>query len=221
MRNRQYRNKLFIGILLFVAFVSVGYGRVSAQPLGYVAVKDVVAFRERFKKHSANILSIESSFRQEKILSALTEKITATGKFYFKRSDRIRIEYLKPFSYVMVLNGDKMFVRDGQKESQINVRSNKLFQQVNRIMIDCVQGTILESKDFNSRISENDNAFLLELNPVSKALREFFSSITVTVDKKDYSASTLEMNEPSGDKTTIVFIDKKINTNIQDAVFAL
>jgi len=192
-----------------------------AQPVGYTGVKDLHAFRDRFQKESSRVETIESSFRQDKILIALTEKITATGKFWFKRSDRVKIEYKKPFIYTMVLNGEKMLVRDGQKESQINVRSNKLFQQVNRIMIDCVQGTILQSKDFDSKVFENETTFLLELTPKGKSLREFFEMIILNVDKKDYSASSIEMNEPSGDKTTIRFMDKKVNAPIADEVFSL
>lgn len=192
-----------------------------AQPKGFTAVKDVAAFKQSFARESAKIQSIESGFSQEKVLSALTETIQSRGQFWFKRSDKVRIEYKTPFRYTMVLNGDKMLVRDGEKQSQINVRSNKLFQQVNRIMIDCVQGTILDSKDFTSRIFEDQDSYLLELTPSSRNLREFFDVIHLTVGKQDYVASSIEMNEPGGDKTTINFVDRKLNTLIADAVFTL
>ncbi len=217
--RKQRRNA--IDFLLVMAFAMGTSHSLYAQRPGYTLIKEVSAFREHFQKESSAVQTIESSFRQDKILIALTEKITATGKFWFKRSDRVKIEYKKPFIYTMVLNGDKMLVRDGQKESQINVRSNKLFQQVNRIMIDCVQGTILQSKDFDSKVFEDENTFLLELTPKARTLREFFETIVLTVEKKNYSASSIEMNEPSGDKTTIIFSDKKVNTPIEDAVFAL
>ena len=218
----MHNDRRFIITLMMVLATWVGFSsNLHAQPTGYTAVKDLAAFRERFQKESASVQTIESSFKQDKILLALTEKITATGKFWFKRSDRVKIEYKKPFVYTMVLNGDKMLVRDGQKESQINVRSNKLFQQVNRIMIDCVQGTILQSKDFDTRVFENEKVYLLELTPKARTLREFFETIVLLVDKKDYSANSIEMNEPSGDQTTIIFQDKKVNGPIDDAVFAL
>jgi outer membrane lipoprotein-sorting protein len=200
---------------LFAATLSL------AQPKGYTAVKDVSGFRQAFARESGKIHSIESGFRQEKVLSALTETIQSRGQFWFKRANKVRIEYKTPFLYTMVLNGDKMLVRDGEKQSQINVRSNKLFQQINRIMIDCVQGTILDSKDFTARVFENDASYLLELTPTSKALREFFQIINLTVQKADYVATSIEMNEPGGDKTTIYFIDRKLNNTIADAVFTL
>jgi outer membrane lipoprotein-sorting protein len=191
------------------------------QYAGYKPVADLTAFKKTFTSESAKVMTITSDFTQEKILSALTEKITSTGKFWFKRNNRVRIEYLKPFSYLMIMNADKIHVRDNQKENTINVKSNKVFQQVNRIMIDCVQGTILESKDFSTKVYENDKVYLLEMTPASKSLRDFFQTILLKVDKRDYSVNAIEMNEPGGDQTIISFHNKKLNEQVGDAVFAL
>jgi outer membrane lipoprotein-sorting protein len=193
----------------------------SAQYAGYKSVSDLVAFKKQFATESAKVQSITSDFIQQKELLALTETITSSGKFWFKRSNRVRIDYTKPFTYRMVMNGDKMLVKDDQKESRINVKSNKLFQQVNKIMIDCVQGTILDSKDFTTRVFENDKTYLLEMTPVSKTLKEFFQTIILSVEKKDYSVKSIDMNEPSGDKTTITFSNKVLNAQVADEVFAL
>jgi outer membrane lipoprotein-sorting protein len=205
---------LFIAVLICsnIAF---------AQYSGYKPVTDLTGFKKKFAIESAKVMSITSDFAQDKTLTALTEKITSSGKFWFKRNNRVRIEYLKPFTYLMIMNGDKMFVRDNEKENTINIKSNKLFQQVNRIMIDCVQGTILDSKDFTTKVFEDDNVFLLEMTPVSKTLREFFQTIVLKVDRHDYSVKSIEMNEPAGDKTTISFKNKKLNEQLADTVFAL
>ena len=215
MRESQ---RLRIGVygLLFALSVPV-----SAQYTGFKPVTDITSFKTQFRAESSKVLSISSNFTQEKILTTLTEKISSGGKFWYKRSNKVRLEYLKPFVYLMVMNGDKMLVRDDQKENRINVKSNKLFQQVNRIMIDCIQGTILDSKDFSVKVFEDEKRYLLEMTPVSKTLGEFFQTIVLQVEKKDYSAKSIEMNEPGGDKTIITFFDKKLNTEVADAVFAL
>jgi outer membrane lipoprotein-sorting protein len=194
---------------------------VTAQYNGYKPIADLDAFKKKFAVESAKVMSITSDFTQEKTLMALTEKITSSGKFWFKRNNRVRIEYIKPFAYLMIMSGDKMLVRDNDKENKINVKSNKLFQQVNRIMIDCVQGTILDSKDFTSKVFEDNRVYLLEMTPASKSLREFFQTILLTVDKSDYSVKSIEMNEPAGDKTIISFKNKRLNEQVADAVFAL
>ncbi len=218
-RFKPFRSVIVVFLLLAALLFSGNPA--SAQYPGYSAIPDLPSFKKKFTVESATVESISSGFTQEKILSALTEKITSSGKFWFKRSNKVRIEYLKPFVYLMVMNGDKMLIRDEQKESRINVKSNRLFQQVNRIMIDCVQGTILDSKDFSPKVFEDKNTYLLEMTPTSKTLREFFQTIVLVVDKKDYSAISIVMNEPGGDKTTITFTDKKLNTQLSDAVFTL
>ena len=214
-------HKLFTILSCFNVLLFANVLQTFAQYPGYKPVTDLPSFKKQFAVESAKVTSIKSDFRQEKILVALTEKITSTGKFWFKRNNRVRIEYEKPFRYLMVMNGDKMLIRDNDRENKINVKSNKLFQQVNRIMIDCVQGTILDSKDFTTKVFENDRLYLLEMTPSSKALREFFETIVLSVEKSDYSVRSIEMNEPAGDKTVISFENKKLNEQVADAVFAL
>jgi outer membrane lipoprotein-sorting protein len=212
------RFKIFSSLILVALICTTD---VTAQYNGYKPIADLDAFKKKFAVESAKVMSITSDFTQEKTLMALTEKITSSGKFWFKRNNRVRIEYIKPFAYLMIMSGDKMMVRDNDKENKINVKSNKLFQQVNRIMIDCVQGTILDSKDFTSKVFEDDKVYLLEMTPTSKSLREFFQTILLTVDKRDYSVKSIEMNEPAGDKTIISFKNKRLNEQVADAVFAL
>ncbi len=207
--------------LLLAMLFLLSFEKTFSQHAGYKPRADFASFKSQFKTESLKIVSISSEFTQEKILVALTEKIKSEGKFIFKRDNKIRIEYEKPFSYLMMMNGDRMLVRDNQKENRINVKSNKLFQQINRIIIDCVQGSMLDSKDFTVKVFEDSNTYLLEMTPTSKALSQFFKTIVLLVEKKDYSAKSIEMREPNGDKTVITFINKKLNAEIADAVFAL
>lgn len=206
-------------LVMLIFFLSIS--EVLGQYNGYKAIPEIAAFKKQFTTESSKILSIESDFTQEKMLTALTEKITSEGKFWFKRSNKVRIEYIKPFTYLMIMNGDKVLLRDGTKENRVNTKSNKLFQQVNRIMVDCMEGTIMDSKDFSVKVFENDKSYLLELTPAAKTLRSFFETVVLIVEKKDYTVRSIDMNEPGGDKTTLVFKDKKLNTQLADAVFAL
>lgn len=179
------------------------------------------AFKKQFETESKKISSIKSDFVQEKVMTMLTEKIVSHGEFYFKRADKVRIEYKTPYSYLMIINGNQMFSKDGNKESRINVSSNKMFRQVNRIIVDCVQGTILYNKDFASKILENESLYLLELTPQTKTLKGFFQLIRVQIEKKDYSVSLIELDEPGGDKTTMRFSKKHFNEAISDEIFTL
>jgi outer membrane lipoprotein-sorting protein len=121
----------------------------------------------------------------------------------------------------MILNKDKVFVKVGQKENKMSTGSNKLFQQLNKIMIDCMQGTALNNPDFKTRVFENKNSSLVELVPVTKGMKELFKNINVVVDKKDFSVTSIEMQELSGDNTLIRFTNKELNATIPDALFII
>jgi outer membrane lipoprotein-sorting protein len=193
----------------------------KAQHAGYILLADTASFKARFAVASQNTNSFTSDFVQEKNLSMLSEKIVSKGRFWFKKENLVRMEYDQPFQYLMVLNQGKVFIKDGQKENKISTGSNKLFRQINAIMIDCVKGTALNNPDFRVRLFGNNQTFLIELSPTVKNLKELFKNILIIVDKKDYSASRIEMNELSGDNTVISFINKELNATIPDALFTI
>jgi outer membrane lipoprotein-sorting protein len=193
----------------------------KAQYAGFSPVADLVKFKATFAAAAQKITSIKSDFVQEKNLSMLSEKIISKGKFWFKKENRVRMEYSQPYQYLMILNGDKVYVKDGNKENKISAKSNKLFQQVNKIMIDCIQGSVLDNTDFKTRIFENKNNSLVELTPVAKGLKELFKTINVIVDKKDFSVVSIEMLELSGDNTMLRFSNKELNVTIPDELFII
>ena len=195
--------------------------QVSAQHAGYKPVANSEEFRKQFVKASQATQSIQCDFTQTKNLSMLSDKIVSTGQFWFKRENKVRMEYKKPTYYLLVINGSNIKTKDGSKENKVSSKSNKMFDQVNKMMIDCVQGTILTNTNFTTAIFENPSSYLVQLTPTSKNLKGIFKTIDVIVDKKDYSATGLEMMEQSGDNTVITFLHKQLNSTIADAVFSV
>jgi outer membrane lipoprotein-sorting protein len=207
--------------ITLILLILVAANIAKAQYAGYAPVADLAKFKADFAAASQKINSIKSDFVQEKNLSMLAEKITSKGKFWFKKESQVRMEYTLPYQYLMILNKDKVFVKDGQKENKVSTKSNKLFQQINKIMIDCMQGTALNNTDFKTKVFENKSASLVELTPVTKGLKEMFKSINVIVDKKDFSVISIQMQELSGDNTLIRFSNKEINAALPDTLFAI
>lgn len=206
-------------VLLFVVLTQ-GYIS-NAQPAGYKPVADASAFKAQFADASQKTNSIKSDFVQEKNLSMLAEKITSKGKFWFKKENFVRMEYTQPFQYLMILNGTNVYVKDSQKENKVSVKSNKLFQQINKIMVDCVKGGALESADFAVRVFENNASYLAELTPVDKNMKKLFKNINMIIEKKGFGVTKIEMHEPSGDNTIISFVNRELNTNLPDALFTI
>jgi len=208
--------KLFFVLSLCMAVICL-----HAQYAGYKAVADMPVFKEQFAVAARKTQSIAADFVQEKNLSMLSEKISSKGKFWFKKDDRVRMEYNQPFQYLVIINKNNVFVKDGQKENKISTKSNKLFQQINRMMVDCVQGTALNNPDFKVAVFENTGTYLVELTPIAKGMKDYFKNINIVLSKKDYSVNKLEMYEQSGDNTIISFINKELNATIPDALFII
>jgi outer membrane lipoprotein-sorting protein len=193
----------------------------QAQYAGYKPVADMVKFKEQFSAAAQIMQAIQSDFVQEKTLSLLSEKIISKGKFWFKKEGMVRMEYNQPYQYLLIINKDNVFVKDGQKENKVSAKSNKLFQQINKITVDCVQGTALNNPDFKINVYENGQAYLIELTPVAKEMAAYFKNINVSVSRKDYSVNKIEMYEQTGDNTIISFINKELNPTLPDALFAI
>jgi len=209
------RKLLFTGIGLLLILLT------QAQYQGYKPVTDMATFKQDFTTTAQKTQTIKSDFVQEKNLSMLADKIVSKGKFWFKKNNLVRIEYTHPFQYLMVMNQNNVYIKDGQKENKMSTRSNKLFQQINKITVDCIQGTALNNTDFTIKVFENTEGYLIEMTPVTKTLKEFFKNINIAVAKKDYAVTKIDMIEYGGDNTVINFLNREINTNIPDAIFAI
>jgi outer membrane lipoprotein-sorting protein len=193
----------------------------EAQPTGFKAINNLPVFKQQFAAAAQKTNSIKSDFVQEKNLSLLEDKIVSKGKFWFKKNNMVRMEYTQPFQYLLIMNQNDVYIKDGQKENKISSKSNKLFQQINRIMVDCIQGTALENKDFKTDVYINNQNYLIEMIPTAKNMKEFFKSIHIYVSNKDFSVTKIDMIEPGGDNTVMNFTNKEINATIPDATFTV
>lgn len=187
-----------------------------------VTMKNQAEFRKQFTEATQKTGSVESNFIQQKSLNVLSEKIISKGKFYFRKSNSLRWEYTDPFSYLIILNNGKILVKDEEKEKQFDAASNKVFREINAVLLGCAQGTLLNDEiRFSATFLETPDAYLVKLKPKEPRLKEIFSEISIFLDKKDFSVNRLIMNEPSGDQTTITFLSKKLNQPIPDEMFRI
>jgi outer membrane lipoprotein-sorting protein len=176
-------------------------------------------FKQKFTAASLQLQSVESDFVQVKNLSLLKEKITSHGKFFYKKGNKVRIEYVKPFSYLMVLNNDAMMVMDEHKKSTFNTRSNKMMQSINSIMMDCMSGNVYNNKEFSTNVMENTKEYMLTLTPSTSMMKKMFSTIEVYLSKTDYTVLRLNMIEKEGDNSLMTFSNRILNKAIDEKLF--
>lgn len=204
------KNILFLILIAPVAFAQ------SFKP-----VKDTTALKQRIEAMSKATNSIESDFTQEKNLSVLSEKVNSKGHFSFKKENMLRWEYTTPYKYLIVINKDKIWIKDDKKTSKYDLNSNKVFKEINDIMVASVQGTIFRSSKFKVSYSENEKYYKLELVPQLAMMKESLKKINMYFDKNVTSVAKLDMIEPNEDYTTLEFSNKKLNVPLADSIFSV
>ena len=170
--------------LLYFLLTFLGSLHANAQHPGYHLIENPASFRENFAAAYRKIESIQCRFSQEKQLSMISEKLQSSGRFWFKKENRVRMMYEEPFQYLLVINNNDVWIRDGQTDSHISANSSKLFQQLNRLIVDCVRGTALTSPDFTNQAFENAEFYLVELVPTSKTLKTIIKNTNIVLIKR-------------------------------------
>jgi outer membrane lipoprotein-sorting protein len=190
-----------------------------AQFEGMKLVADQSAVKAKLEKAAAETNDIFSEFVQEKTLSVLEEVITSKGTFHFKKENKVRWSYTSPFKYLIIINGQKMYINDEGKQKEYDVKSNKMFREINKVVIGTVQGNLFKNADYKSEFFENAGYYLVKMVPVDVKMREFLQEIQLYFDKKDLTVSRLKMMEQGGDFTLVNFNGKKVNAGIPDQQF--
>lgn len=193
--------------------------RLLGQTDAFTPVSDIKKVEETLLRSTQSLKSISSNFVQEKNLEYLSTKIKSEGKFWFKSGTLLRWEYTTPFSYIIIINNGKFKIKDGEKTTTFDVKSNQVFGELNDILINTVNGSLMKSNKFEIEMSENKKSYQVKLNPKLKEMREFLKNIYLYFSKEDLTVFEIKMIETEKNFTSIKFYDKKINKDINNQLF--
>ncbi len=205
---------------MFICIALCTMSRVAVAQ-SYTPVKNTEEFKRLFAARSSAITSIQSDFTQQKSISMLENKIISEGTFTYKRENRLRMEYSKPYKFLFVMDHDQITIGNNQQKSSVSANSNKMYKLISQLTLDCFTGNVLNSKDFDLTISENARVYKLVLIPRQKLLKSLFERIDILISKIDVAVDKIELAETSGDHTTLIFHNKVINNPVNDEVFKI
>lgn len=204
--------------ILIVFFIVCG-SALSAEEMKPLTVMEQTVVNAKLSEVAKNTTAISSSFRQIKNLNVLSEKINSSGVFYFKKENLIRWEYKKPYRYILIFNGSRVFINDGVKTSRFDANANRIFQQINSTILASMKGVVTESPDFAVSFFKIRNRFIVKLVPRSDDLLKYISAIEIHFDNRYYSVMEVNLYEKSGDNTNIVFTNREFNKPLPDSLF--
>jgi outer membrane lipoprotein-sorting protein len=206
--------------VVFIMLICVQVG--IAQETGFNPLKDVKGFTIKFNENVKNLNTIKSDFVQEKHLSFMDDNIVSKGIFRYKKEKKLRLEYTTPFKYLMVLNNDKIYIKEGSnKTNKFDTRSNKLFKQINDMLMNTMNGSVLNGKDYFITYYENGDEYLLELIPQDKSVLELIQKLRIYIDKKKMNVCKVRIIEKSGDYTLMRFLNVQQNIEVKDEEFVV
>ncbi|MEE4260551.1 MAG: outer membrane lipoprotein carrier protein LolA [Bacteroidales bacterium] len=209
--------KLF-KILILIGILT-GLSSFQMQQDDFQELKNKDSLVAKIKAYTSETYSIKSDFIQEKHLTILEEVLVSEGHFIFQKENSVLWEYTTPIDYAIIVFDGKFTIRDGKKVQEYDIESNRMFKEINHMIITSVSGDFLNNPDFESTYFENGTFYLVRLSPVKPEVNNMLSTIEIYFDKNNISVSQVKFIEPGDDFTLIKFFNKVLNDEIPPQVF--
>lgn len=187
-----------------------------------VSAQTVNQVRQRVNTVAAQMKTMECDFVQTKTVRMLNSKLISRGKMYYQQTGKLRWQYLSPYQYTFVLNGNQVKLKSQGRNDVINVEQNKMFKEITRIMMNSVLGKCVDSsRDFKVALSGSGNNWKALMTPQSKTMKQMFQSISVVFNYQRGTVSAVQLVEKNGNKTVIVLKNVKSNQPLHADLFSI
>lgn len=170
------------------------------------------------RKTSQATSSIQASFTEEKYLAVLKEPEKSSGLFYYQQKDKMRWEQRTPSKYIILINGDKLRIQEGNKEKNVG-QAGRMAAQIKELMIGLVNGDFQQNKGFSLVVMEDSDHYQVVLTPVNRRLKNIYSKIAMNFSKSSLRLKELSFFEKGGDKSLMKFQQEKFNQPIAENLF--
>jgi outer membrane lipoprotein-sorting protein len=200
-------------IVLLLFFMSV-----AIQAQTKMSVPEADALKTLVKNQALTTKTISSDFTQYKHLDFLSNDIITKGTLAFKTPNLVKWEYVDPYKYTVLFKNETLYINDEGKKNQVDMGSNKLFKQLNNLIINSIKGDMFDDEAFNIEYFKTDKNSLVYFIPKDKKSSKYIDAFHITFNTKG-DVLEVKMIEPSGDFTKIVFTNKELNKPLADAIF--
>jgi outer membrane lipoprotein-sorting protein len=205
MRKGLFREPLVLGVVMVASLVA---------PVP-VHSQDWASLKESFRR----IQSVKAEFLQERHLQILKEPLISEGRFFYLASGSLRWEYLSPLRSVMLQKGDSVrryhFSEGAWKQDMAQgVESRRM---VLAEMSQWLQGRFEESRVFSHSYSPGPPGRIF-LTP-GEGINKFVLGIEIVSSERPGVIDRVEITEPGGSSTRIVFRNVEINATLPSKLF--
>jgi outer membrane lipoprotein carrier protein len=202
--------------LLFLILILSHIIPLSAQQLTEEQIK------QKVNQTASAMKTMQCDFVQTKHLKMLNNDFVSHGKMYYQQSNKLRWEYTSPYSYTFILNNDQVLLKNKQRNDLIDVKQNKLFREIVRIMMSSVVGNCLaDDKNYKVSIATIGNEWVATLLPQRKDMKQMFQKLVLHFNAKKSVVNIVELYDKNGEKTIIELKNIRINETIHPHMFVI
>ena len=177
---------------------------------------------DQINSATSKLSSMQCDFVQTKTVKILNEKLVSKGRMWYQQPNRLRWEYLTPYTYTFVFNGAKVSLKKNNRNDVIDVNRNRMFKEIASIMMNSVVGKCLtDKKSFRTTVRDTSAEWVATLVPLSKELKQMFTGIVLHFNKEKNVVVKVEMLEKNGDTTAIVLNNIIKNHKIDAKTFTV
>ena len=180
--------------------------------------EELESFLKTLQKTSDQVLSFSSEFVQEKHLALFSQPVIFTGKLVIVRPDRLRWEFTSPIPSVLLFNGDQgTRCNDRQQPEHFQLSSDPIMKTV------AEQIWLWLGGDYNRLNSlynlEKEGESTLVIRPRDSQTSGYITAVSISFDAASLQPRKVEISEPGGDLTRILFGATVINGELAENLF--
>lgn len=203
-------------VLLLMLFGGCVFAQ-SISPLPETQSRDIAT---QLTEMAASMKTMQCRFVQQKTMSMLAEPSVSEGTLQYASPDRMRWEYVTPYSFALIVNGEKITRITEGKAEVLDSKSGMMYQGLANIIIGCASGRNMFDKSmFEIVLYDDENLWKAEMTPKRREMKRMFAKLVFGFDKTTRTIKKVDFVETSGDVTRIVFEDIKVNEEIDAQVF--
>ncbi|WP_335965172.1 outer membrane lipoprotein carrier protein LolA [Galbibacter sp. PAP.153] len=196
-------------------FLLLGISVAAQNKMAPEEIKDLTV---TVKERAALTETITCDFVQYKHLDFLANDIETSGRLAYKSPNIVKWEYKAPFKYAILFKGETLYINDEGKKSDIDMSSNELFEQLNKLIVNSIKGDMFNKSEFNISYYKDGANAEVHFNPKKEGFAKYIKTFLIWFNQKG-DVETFKMIEPSGDYTKILFKNRVINKPLPDEVF--
>lgn len=194
---------------------------VCLRPAGTAAASggDLDTFVAEVEAAAADVHSLSCRFVQERHLAIFAQPVVFQGTLDLVRPDRLRWEFTAPIPSVLVFNGKSgLHCNDQAAPQHFDLTSDPIMRMVAQQLwtwLDGRYGTLAE--EYRLQLVAPAT---IAITPRKAQVAEFIDHITIFFDPATKQPRKVEIVEPGGDLTRILFRDYRLNPSLAEALFA-